>query len=338
MIGRLRTEVAEFLADRGVAIRELRWGIAGVVITVLGLAAAAVIYAVPFGEHTYTADFRISGDARPGDEVRVAGIEVGQVRSVRLARDHVEIRFGVDRSVRVGDQTTAEVKLLTPIGGHYLSLQPRGGKPLGGKHIPPEHTTTPFELNDIVDATTPKLADIDGATLRATVAEVRSALDGQPAAIRNLLDNVGELSGVLADRSRQLNQALRVSDEYVGAIAADRAVLADFVRQLGVVAVTLGQRKADMVRTFNLLRRLFDVLHRPLLAYGDSIEPAVTEFEQIVRKVFADPARIDTVVTGIREFVDKISQMLGPGGATVAAPTAPGGGPVICIPYQGKVC
>ncbi|RDI55843.1 MCE family protein [Nocardia mexicana] len=328
----------DFLADHGVQTSQLRWGIAGVVVSVVALLAAAVVYAVPFEERTYTADFRTSGAARPGDEVRIAGIKVGEVRSVRLAGDHVEIRFGVQRSVPVGEQSSAAVKMLTPIGGHYLALSPKGAKALGGKHIPPERTTTPFELSDIIEAATPKLEEVDGATLRATVSEVNRALAGQPDAVRNIIGNFTGLSQVLADRDRELNQAVQVSDEYIGAVATDRAVLADFVRQLGVVGVTLGQRKADVVRTFDLLQRLADVLHRPIMAYGDSIEPAVTEFEQLFDKVFQDPAKIQTVIDGIKEFVAKISAMLGPDGLRIAPPPAPGAGVAICIPYQGKAC
>lgn len=317
---------------------QLRWGVAGVLVSVLALLAAGVLYAVPFGERSYTADFRNSGGARNGDEVRVAGIKVGQVRSVELVGDHVEIRFGVERDVPVGIESAVAIKMLTPIGGHYLSLEPKGTEALGSRHIPRERTTTPFELTDILDAATPVLREMDATTLRDTLTEVNAALSGQPDAVRNIIGNFNDLSGVLADRSRQLDQALSVSDEYIAAIANDRAVLADFVRELGYVALTLGQRKGEIVQVFNLLRRFFVVLHRPVLAYGDSLEPSVAQFEELFNKLVADPTRIETIITGIRDFLAKISVMVGADGVTLDQSASVVEAPGLCIPYEGKVC
>ncbi|MFD0364255.1 MlaD family protein [Nocardia sp. GCM10030253] len=315
---------------------QLRWGIAGVVVSALALLAAGVVYAVPFGEHTYTADFRSSGGARSGDEVRIAGIKVGEVRSIRLVGDHVEVRFGIDRNVHVGDRSSVQLKMLTPIGGHYLSLSPAGENSLGDKHIPPELTRTPFELTDVIETATPTLREVDGVTLRATIVQVNQALAGQPDAIRNIVGNFAELSDVLADRSEQLDQALAVSDEYIGAVATDWEVLADFVRQLGIVAVVLGQRKVEVIQVFNLLRRLFVVIDRPVMAYGNSIEPSVAQLEGLFDKLVKDPSEIDSIVGGIKDFMAEISAMLGVDGVIVDQSAGVVRG--ICIPFEGKAC
>ncbi|QBS39895.1 MlaD family protein [Nocardia sp. CS682] len=335
---RLFGEVEQLRAEKSDSWSQLRWGIAGVLVSVLGLLAAAVLYVVPFGEQSYTADFRNSGGARTGDEVRIAGIKVGQVRSVELVGDHVEVRFGVDREVRVGDASSVAVKMLTPIGGHYLSLAPQGERALGSKHIPPERTTTPFELTDIIDVATPVLSQVDGTTLRSTIAEVNAALAGQPDAVRSIIGNFNDLTGVLAERSTQLDSAVRVSDEYIGAIATDRAVLADFVRELGGVAVVLGQRRGEVVQVFELLKRFFAVLHRPVMAYGDSIEPSVAEFEELFNKLVQDPGRLDTVIAGIKDFIGKISAMLGVDGVTIDQSASVIRGPALCIPFEGRAC
>ncbi len=308
------------------------------IVTVIGLAIAAVVYFVPFGQQSYTADFRSTGGARSGDEVRVAGIKVGQVESVKLAGDHVEIKFGVKNDVPVGDMSTVEIKMLTPIGGHYISLAPAGDKALGDRHIPSERTETPYELGDLLEKATPVLQNIDGTTLRETIAEVNKAIQGQPEAVRNILGNVNDLTGVIATRSDQLEKALAVSDEYVGAIANDQVVLVDFVQQLGILAVKLGQKKGEVIAAFNMLKRVFRVLHRPLMAYGDSIEPSVTQVEELFNKVLADQGNIDTVINGIKDFIAKISTMLGVDGLTIDQSASVVTDTSICIPSPGKAC
>ncbi|MBL1074115.1 MCE family protein [Nocardia sp. 2] len=326
--------IRDILAGRGDQTSQLRWGIAGVVVCAVALLAAGTLYVIPFGQRTYIADFKISGGARAGDEVRVAGINVGKIRAVDLVGDHVEVSFTVNSDVRVGDRSAVEVKMLTPIGGHYLALSPVGDKDLGEKHIPPERTTTPFELSDILDRGTPIFGQVDATTLRGTIGELNSALEGQPDALRGVIGNANELTGLLAQRTAQLDTALQVSDEYIAAIATDKAMLADFVRQLGTVADSLGNRKDDVVSVFNLVKRLLLVLHRPIMAYGDSVEPTVTQFEQLFSKVFEDPNRIDTVINGLRDVITRLNGLLG----TEVKVADPAAGVQVCIPYEGKAC
>ncbi|WP_330181360.1 MlaD family protein [Nocardia sp. NBC_01503] len=326
--------IRDTLTGRGDQPTQLRWGMAGVAVCAVALLVAGALYVIPFGQRTYIADFKISGGARSGDEVRVAGINVGKIRSVDLVGDHVEVAFTVKSDVRVGDRAAVEVKMLTPIGGHYLALTPTGDKELGSRHIPPERTGTPFELSDILDKGTPIFGKVDAGTMRDTVGELNKALAGQPDALRGVIANADELTGLLADRTQQLNTALQVSDEYIAAIADDKALLADFVRQLGTVADRLGNRKDDIVGVFNLVKRVLVVLHRPIMAYGDSIEPSVTQLEQLFSKVFADPNRLDIVVNGLRDVIAKLNGLLG---NQVKADT-PADGVRICIPYEGKAC
>lgn len=314
---------------------QFRWGITGVVVAVLALAISAVIFLVPFGRTTYVAEFRTSAGARSGDEVRIAGIKVGTVESVRLVGDHVEVRFGVDSDVHVGDSSSVEVKMLTPIGGHYLALSPSGSGDLGAGHIPPERTRTPYELTDVLQDATRAVRNVDGSTLRSTIAEVNRALQGQPDAVHRLLTNVNDITGVLADRSDQLDRAMQVSDEYIAAIADDQAVLADFVRQLGIVAVKLGAQRDDVVQTFQLLRRLADVVHRPIMAFADGLEPSITELETLFNAVLADQDRIDEVITGIKDFMAKISTIIGDDGVPSGPQPAPSG---VCVPTPAQAC
>src|SRR5438128_5993194 len=115
----------------------------------LGVVAAAVITllvlgtigfgALGLGQHRYLAEFAQGGDLRAGDEVRVAGMPVGEVTSAELEGDHVLVRFRVDRDVALGADTEASIKLATLLGGRYLELRPAGGGELAADRIPVAH-------------------------------------------------------------------------------------------------------------------------------------------------------------------------------------------------------
>jgi phospholipid/cholesterol/gamma-HCH transport system substrate-binding protein len=318
---------------------QLLLGVVGVFTCVVCLVAAAALFVFPLGQHTYTAELRSSGGARAGDEVRVAGIKVGKVTSVTLHGNRVYLDFAVDDDVHVGDDASVAIKLLTPIGGRYVALTTAGDEALGEQHIPAERTSLPFEIGDVLEKGTPVLQQVDATTLRATVEEVNRAISGQPDAIRELLDNATSLTAVVAKRSDQLEKGLDISDEYLAAVDNDKAQLAQLFRELGVVTVELGQRRVEVVQVFNLLRRLFALIHRPVLAYAEGIEPSVDAVEQLFNKLVADQSGIDSVITQLQGFIHKLSEAIGLGnGVTIDQSHADVGAPTLCIPTPGKEC
>ncbi|RDI61300.1 MlaD family protein [Nocardia pseudobrasiliensis] len=307
---------------------DLRWGIAVLAVAVTVLAGLGLVGVTSAGEDGYVAEFRNSGGLRPDDEVRVAGVRVGRVRTVDLSGDHVRIDFTVRSGTRVGDESSAEVRLLAPTGGHYLSVAPAGSKPLGHQPIPRERTGTPYELTDVLERATPPLEQADGATLRATMAELDRALADRPDTVRGLLGDLNNLVGVVAAQSDRVDRAVAVADEYVAATATDREVLADFVRRLGTISAELATGKTEVIRAFRLLRTLIEVTHRPIMAYADQVEPIVRELERLVATVGDAPQRLDAAIAGIDEFIRKVGPLVG-----VAV-----GGQRPCVPAPGREC
>jgi phospholipid/cholesterol/gamma-HCH transport system substrate-binding protein len=82
-----------------------------VIIGAISLAVIAALMTVAFkagdlpiigGGDTYYASFGEAGGLKPNDEVRIAGVRVGKVRSVELDGDHVKVGFQVDSSADFG--------------------------------------------------------------------------------------------------------------------------------------------------------------------------------------------------------------------------------------------
>ncbi|MFW0789235.1 MlaD family protein [Gordonia sp. CPCC 205333] len=320
---------------------DFRWGAAGMSVAVIGLIVAALIFVFPFGQSAYAAQLRYSGALNAGDLVRIAGVNVGAVKSVELDGDRVTVKFTVDSDQWLGDRTSVEVKLLTPVGGHYLAVQPAGQRPLGDTMIPPERAKTAFELTNALEAAAPAVDKFDGTTLRNTIDEVNRAIAGEPDAVRNLMSESSSLISGLANQSGQLTSGMRVADEYVAAIAEDKALLAAFVRSLGVVAVKLGTHRQQLVTTFQSLRRLAAIVHRPIVDFGDHIEPSISGVEEIFRKLTGDLGKTDTAIEQLKKAIETISKMIGVDqtkGLLVdqSAITVRNSG--LCVPAPGTTC
>src|SRR4029453_5191859 len=164
---------------------------AGVVgLTVIGLLMLAVFkaQALPLigGGTRYSAQFTEAAGLKPNDEVRVAGVRVGQVEKVELDGDHVKVTFRVQdvRGVRLGDETRAETKIKTLLGAKFLMLIPEGsGRLKAGTEIPLDRTVSPY---DVIDA----FSDLATPTERIDTAQLAKAFDTLSATFRNTPEEV----------------------------------------------------------------------------------------------------------------------------------------------------
>jgi phospholipid/cholesterol/gamma-HCH transport system substrate-binding protein len=315
------------------------WGIVGIVAVVVAIVAAVVVYVLPIGHDTYTAAFETTGGAHAGDDVRVAGISVGSVKSMELVDNHVEVTFEVKKGMVLGDATSVGVRLLTPVGGRYLSLVPAGDNELPNGQIPIEHTRVPFTLSDTIESVTPILRDLDGKTLRQTVAEIDKAVQAQPDAIRDVTNNLTSLTGVIADRQDDLDKSLKVADEYIGELGTDREILLGLLKQIGIITAKLGAKRMDVALAADKLYRLFNLLHRPIVALDQGLGPSIDEIEKIVATLKQSTTPLDDAISAGREFADSMSGLLDTGrGPVIDRSAAVVTGTDICVPLPGKVC
>ncbi len=105
---------------------ELIWSIAAVAVTLVAVLVAAGVYVYAPGHYRVKAEFAEAGQISPGDSVRVAGVPVGTVKRVVLDSDHVDVEMAVRWGTVLGDQTRADVKMLTLVGGSFIDLTTAG--------------------------------------------------------------------------------------------------------------------------------------------------------------------------------------------------------------------
>ncbi|MDX6249024.1 MAG: phospholipid/cholesterol/gamma-HCH transport system substrate-binding protein, partial [Kribbellaceae bacterium] len=161
-------------------------GVVGLTIIGLIMLAAFKAQDLPLigGGTKYSAQFSEAGGLKPNDEIRVAGVRVGQVRKVELEGTHVRVDFVVDRGVNLGDKTGAEMKIKTLLGQKYLKLDPAGeGELKEGSEIPLSRTISAY---DVVDAFT----DLANTTERIDTNQLATALDTLSATFKNTPEEV----------------------------------------------------------------------------------------------------------------------------------------------------
>ncbi|HEX9833881.1 MAG TPA: MlaD family protein [Mycobacterium sp.] len=298
------------LDERAAAVRSRRHGIIGVLVIVVSLAATAMAYLNPTGHTGYTAHMANSAGVRVDDQVRIAGIPVGKVTSVRLDGALVEMKFDVESSVPVGADSTLDIKLLTPLGGHYVSLDPKGASPLGRNVIPPSRITLPFEVNDIIQAATPVIKEVDGEVIHDTFTEVANAANNYPDAVRDLISSANSLTTSMSASTNDFHRSLDFVDDGLRAMVTNRAQLITLVEQFATLGRMYTAKAVDIVEFFGLLKELARILDRIVVFYGREVAPIAEGLEDITDTLTAHPERWGMALDGLGQTLNIVVPML----------------------------
>lgn len=329
--------------------KELRLGIIGAVALVIAAVAAAVVYVVPFGKTTYTAELTEAQSVKAGDDVRLAGISVGTVESLELKPDRVVMRFTVDSEVFVGDRTSLDIRMLTIVGGHYVALFPAGEQPLGDKTIPAERVRLPYSLIETFQDATAPLQATDGDTLRRNLASIQTSIDGAPDTLRTTLDTLGQYLDAIERQRTQVSNAIAVADEYVTMYDGAKSDLGRLMDNVNLMETVLLDKRAELKAAVGLLSSVVQRLATLAPAWDDTLKPKAQQLADALPRLQEFGTQLEPLITAVQGLGDRLSGLVIPdgpvtidrSGETVTAP--PGLDPAaalgpICVPVPGKVC
>lgn len=100
----------------------------------------------------YKARFSDVGGLVEGSEVRISGVNVGRVNDIRLDQERfaVIVSFGVEKEIKLSDDTLVSVKTRGLIGDKYLNVSPGGS----GIYLEPGDTIidtqAPVNIQDLI--------------------------------------------------------------------------------------------------------------------------------------------------------------------------------------------
>lgn len=191
-------------------------GVIGVVLTAMLVITALQMDRLPFVSQvsTYDVYFDDAGGLSTGDQVVVAGVHVGDVKAIDLARTSdglkAKIVFRLNDTVQIGDRSRAAIKTETVLGRRNLTIMPLGDTRLRpGGVIPVDQTVAPYSLSDALEDSVSTLTETDTEELDKALTTVSEAFEDTPPEMRGAVEGVGRLATVIADRDNALNDLLK---------------------------------------------------------------------------------------------------------------------------------
>ena len=199
---------------------------------------------------TYNAVFANVSGLAGGNFVRIAGAEVGKVKSITLQPDStVRVEFSADESVVLTEGNRALIRYDDLIGGRYLALEEGAG---GSKRINPggtiplRQTEPALSLDALIGSLRPLYRALEPEQINALSSQLITAFQGQGATIGSFLTQTAALTSTLADRDQLIGQVIVNLNTLLGSLGGQSDQFAKAVDSLSELVKGLEARKQDI--------------------------------------------------------------------------------------------
>jgi phospholipid/cholesterol/gamma-HCH transport system substrate-binding protein len=184
-----------------------------VVTSILSLFLAATIGNITFGGKTkYAAMFSDVTGLLPGNDVRIAGVRVGQVDSISLAdRRLAKVTFSLDSSRKIPQSTILRIRYRNLVGERYIAVTegPGSADPLQpGRTIPLSQTRNALDLTVLFNGFRPLFQALDPQATNQVAFELIQTLQGEGGSLQSLMQRTASLTTTLADRDKVIGRVI----------------------------------------------------------------------------------------------------------------------------------
>ncbi|BBZ62545.1 hypothetical protein MMON_38460 [Mycolicibacterium monacense] len=310
------------------------WGAGALALMTIIALVIAMVYVSPPGQKTvifYTDD---AAAIRPGDPVRIAGINVGKVKDLSLESNQIRVEARVDNSAFVGDRSQVQVRMLTVVGGYYVSISPIGDAPLGNKPIPVERVTMPYSLiRTLTDAT--KITDnVAPQPINESLDQVQRGLTGTNLeSVSAVIDAGNNVMSTIEKQRGQVSAMLNLSNEYLQDVNNYKDELKDLIRKISIIEQSLTLYSKGLARAMAGFGDIMDGLSPVFIFYQNHRDKALVKIRDWLEKSRMWSERNGVVVRALHLARVKIERILG---AQQAAPELLATD--LCMPVPGSPC
>jgi phospholipid/cholesterol/gamma-HCH transport system substrate-binding protein len=294
-------------------------GIIGVVAILALLVGALNASKLPFVDsgHTVYANFGDAAGLQKGNTVRVAGVQVGKVTSVKLdtenGRSVVKVAMKVNSSTHVNDNSDADIKIETLLGQVYVAISPSGTAPLPNNTIQVANTTTPTSITTAFNGLGKRAQQIDVQQLAQSFNVLADTFKNTGPSVRGSLQGLERLSATIASRDSELKALFSRTNVVTNTLASHDAQIAKLINDSNLILDTVHQQRAVihslLVHTSALSKQLTSLVAENRSVIG----PALAQLHGTLAILKSHQRQLDQTIHLISPFIRDFTDTLGNG-------------------------
>lgn len=243
--------------------QRLRYQLYGMIFLVV--AAMFVVLSIAFYRKTFVSVVpvtletdHVGNQLRTGADVKLRGLIVGEVRTIRPDGDHaiLDLALDPDQITHIPANVSARLLPKTLFGERYVALQAPdvpSGQLSSGAVIPQDRTSSAIEIEQVLDNLMPVLRALQPEKLSTTLNAMATALSGRGKQFGDTMVQLGvyleQITPALPDLQANLRQLATVADTYAQA----GPELLTALRDLTVTTQTVVEQRTNLANLYATL-------------------------------------------------------------------------------------
>ena len=236
---------------------------------------------------TYRAVFSSASMLQPGDDVRVAGISMGEVEDVEIAgRTRALVTFTVESALPLTQASRAEIRYLNLVGDRYLALErgaPGAPRLEEDATIPIGRTSPALDLTTLFNGFQPLFAALSPEDVNELSLNLVRTLQGESGTVESLLAHTASLTSSIAERDELVGQVVTNLNGMLGTVDSRHKQLTLLVKEMRRWVGGLSQDRKAIGQSLGNVSELTEVTASLLRQGRPMIKEDVAELRVLAR-------------------------------------------------------
>lgn len=202
-------------------------------------------------DSTYRASFEDVSGLELGDQVRVAGVNVGKVKEIDVQPDNtVLVTFTVAEGTELNTSTRAVVEYRNLIGDRIVQLSRTDATaPLldGEGIIPTSQTESALDLDMLLNGFKPLFAGLNPGQVNELSQELIQVLQGQESSINTLVQRIGSFTTTIGEREVLISQVIGNLNTVLGTFDDRRETIGLLIDRLDTLLTGLDRQDTQLL-------------------------------------------------------------------------------------------
>ncbi|AHH99757.1 MCE family protein [Kutzneria albida] len=286
--------------------------------TVLTVAATVVlgitISNVGVGDTArYQARFTDVTSLNVGDDIRVAGVRVGQVEQIEIVDHRVaQVEFSLAASRRLPGSTTAAIKYRNLIGQRYIALDEGGGQGATlapGSTIGLDRTTPALDLTDLFNGFQPLFHALNANDVNQLSSEIIQVLQGEGTTVDSFVAHTASLTSTLADKDQVIGHVVDNLNSVLKTITLRGDELGSLVTTAQQLVSGLAKDREPIGRAISALSSLTDSTAGLLEQGREPLKQDISALGQLSTNLAGSSDLVQSFLQNLPKKMDAIGRM-----------------------------
>lgn len=278
----------------------VKFGVFAAVTVVLTGLLITVIGNISFApSRTYTAEFHDATQVEPGDQVRLAGVKVGTVKSLHIVdRNLAAVSFSVENSVPLSATAKIRIQYQNLIGQRYLAIleAPEGPAQAPDQAIPATRTIDALNLTDLFNGFKPLFQALTPDQVNKLSFEMIQTLQGESGTLRQLMINTAQLTTTIADKDAVIGQVVDNFNAVLATVDSRDTQLTTLISNFRDLMTGLSDNRTTISRTLPNIASLLNATSGLLRQTRPPLTSDIAHLRTLATKVGATKGRLNSVL------------------------------------------